>query len=212
MLTPGPHPQTTNSKSPIMKSLISRGAGLLAALLVGTAALTCANPASAKGVPQNNKNKPAPPPPPAAATTYSGRATAVEIDDVQVPIPGPIILADTGALAASGGVLEASQNNYKLLGTDGVTVAIGVELAYATVAGSGPETTADGNLTTFEVRMDTPANGRVTITADYIAASASAAIGSNGKLQTDGSISVENLTVNGVAVTVTGALNQTVAI
>jgi hypothetical protein len=195
-----------------MKSLISRGAGLLAALLVGTAALTCASPASAKAVPQNNKNKPVPSPTPAAATTYSGRATAVQIDDVEVPIPGPIILADTGPLAASGGVLEASEANYELLGTDGVTVAIGVELAYATVAGSGPETSADGNLTTFEVRMDTPANGRVTITADYIGASASAAIGSNGSLQTEGSISVNNLIVNGAAVNVTGAVNQTVAI
>jgi hypothetical protein len=194
-----------------MNPFFFRGAGLLAAVLAGTIALTCANPCSAKAVPQNNKNKPVPTTPD-VAITYSGRGTALFIDDVQVPIPGPIVLADTGALAAAGGTLEASESNYQLLGSDGVTVALGVELAYATTAGNGPEATGDANLTTFEVRMDTPANGRLTVTADYVGASASAAVATNGSVQTEGSVSVENLLINGVAVTVTGAVNQTLVV
>lgn len=194
-----------------MNSLSIRGSGLVAALLAGVLALVSVTPGSAKAVPQNNKNKPvtSSPAPAPASTTYSGHANALRIDDVDVPVPGPIILADTGQLSASGGVLEASESNYQLLGADGVTVALGVDLAYATTAGDGPEATADGNLTAFEVRMNA-APGIVEILADYVGGSASASVAANGNVSTTASASVENLRVNGAVVAISGAVNQTV--
>src|SRR3954470_15389197 len=147
---------------------------LLPTLLCCAAFCSSLLAASSNASPNANKNKSSPPA--ATATTYSGRAVALDIEDVQVPVAGPIILADTGPLPTAGGSLEAGISDYTLLGTDGVTVALGVDFAHAATAGSGPETTSDSTLSGFQVRIDTPSGSRVTITADYIGASASAAL------------------------------------
>ena len=39
---------------------------------------------------------------------YSGQATVINITDVHAPIPGPIVICDTGPLPPSGGFLQAS--------------------------------------------------------------------------------------------------------
>ncbi len=150
--------------------------------------------------------------PTATTTTYSGRAIALDIQGVEEPVVGSIILADTGALPHAGGSLEASESNYTLLGADGVTVALGVEFAHATTVGAGPEATADSSLTDFQVLFTNHKGDRISITADYISASASASIAPNGRASATGSSSFSNLRVNGALVEVTGELNQAVEI
>lgn len=189
-----------------MNSSFTRGCGLFAAILAGTIAL--AIPCAA--APQNNKNKPVASTP----TTYSGRAMALDIEGVDEPVSGSIILADTGPLPASGGSLAASESNYVLYGTDGVTVALGFEFAQATVVGAGRATDADSTLTDFVVRFQSHhgehAGAIVTITADEISASATASISANGKATATASSSFTNLRIDGTPITVTGEANQTV--
>ena len=191
-----------------MTLFASRGRTLFAAVFLGLTACALAAP---KSTPPGQAKK-NPPAPTVTATAYSGQAVALRIDDVHVPIPGPIILADTGPLPSSGGLLEASETDYVLYGTDGVTVALGVEAAYSVTAGGGAEASSDTSLTGFQVRFDTPEGNRVTITADYIAASTRAFVSADGSVGAEGSISVENLRVNGTLVTVTGEPNQVVPV
>lgn len=193
-----------------MKIPSLRGGPLVATLIVSCAALCGLAPVTAKTPPGQAKKNPTTAA--VTATTYSGRATAVRIDDVHEPIPGPIIIADTGPLPSSGGLLEASENDYVLYGTDGVTVALGIEAAYSVTAGSGAEASSDTSLSGFQVRFDTPQGNRVTITADYIAASTRAFVTGNCNASAEGSISVVNLQINGVPVVVTGEPNQIVPV
>lgn len=189
---------------------IPRGV-LLAAFVLGLTALASSTAAFGKTPPGQAKKNPPPSPAP-VATAYSGQATALVIEDVEVPIPGPIILADTGPLPTSGGLLEASEDNYRLLGTDGVTVALGFDAAYSVTSGGGTESNADSTISGFEVRFDSHYGRRVTITADYIAASCRAYVGAGGSVGAEGSIQVQNLRVDGIPVTVTGQPNQRVEI
>lgn len=189
---------------------IACGRTLLAVLALGLVALATAPSAFARTPPgQAKKNPPAPV---ASATAYSGEATALRIEDVEVPIPGPIILAATGPLPTTGGSLQVSETDYVLLGTDGRTVALGVEAAFASTVGAGVQAESDSSLTGFEVRFDVPGGPRVTITADYIAASATATARANGTATASGSITVTNFRVDGNLINVTGAPNQTVTI
>ena len=196
-----------------MKSIISsRGGRLLTTLLLGGVALFGATLASAKNPPTASSKKSQASAPTVIATAYSGRAIGLNIQGVEEPVVGSIILADTGALPTAGGSLEANESNYTLLGADGVTVALGVEFAHATTVGTGAETTVDSSLTGFQVFFANHAGDLIAITADYIAASASASIAPNGTASAMGTVSVSNLRINGEPVVVTGEPNQTVAI
>jgi hypothetical protein len=188
-----------------------RSSFLLPTLLVGLLAMTNLGFAPGQTPPGQAKKNPPPPPAP-VATAYSGSATALRIDDVEIPIPGPLIHAATGELPTTGGSLQASEENYVLYGTDGVTVALGFDAAFASTVGAGTSTESDASLTGFQVRFDTPARQRVTILADYIAASAEAHVVADGSATASGSISITNLTINGAVVTVTGEPNQTVLV
>src|SRR4051812_12361193 len=136
----------------------------------------------------------------ANATTYSGQATAVRIEGARNA--GPIIIADTGALAAAGGALDASDSNVNIV-SGAMTLAHGD----AQVNGGGPETASAASATSFhvEVAMYT---GNITIDADYIAASASASTNPGGHTAVDSSVTIQHLTVNGQVIAVTGAANQ----
>jgi hypothetical protein len=172
-------------------------------------------PSSVSGSENSGDRSSDPSPLPADATagiTYSGRATALRIDDVQEPLPGPIIVADTGPLPSGGGLREASKVDYQLLGADGVTVAVGIELAQASVSGSGNLTMADTTLTGFHVTIQTPAGEIFPIDADYAAASASAALATNGNGEVDSSVTIENLRVAGQPVLISGKPNQVVPV
>lgn len=192
-----------------MNSNPVRGGRLLTAVLMGAFALAGLN--SAIAAPKNNKNKP-PAATPVVATSYSGHATALVIQGAEEPVQGTIILADTGELPAAGGSLEASESDYVLYGTDGVTVALGVEFAAASTVGVGSSATSDSSLSGFQVRF-TSHHGEhignvVTITADYISASASAVVSANGQASVTASSSFSNLRVDGIPVVVTGEPNQ----
>lgn len=189
--------------------MILRVGRLLAVSLVSAIVSVGANPAGA--APQNNKNKPVAPAP-VTATAYGGHAIAVNIQGVKRPITGDIVLADTGELPSAGGSLEASYSDYLLMGDDGVTVALGIELAHATVAGSGAVSTADSSLTGFLVTFANFDGELVEISADHISASARAAVTANGRASADASSSFSNLRINGEPVVVTGEPNQTIEV
>jgi hypothetical protein len=194
-----------------MKSMLSRGSALLAALFIGGSALLGATTASAKATPANNKNK-NPAPAPVVAAAYSGRAVALDIQGVKRPVEGAIVLADTGELPSAGGSLEASHSNYLLMGDDGVTVALGVEFAHATTVGSGASTMSDSSLTGFQVTFANFDGELVTITADHISASAQAVVGANGQASASASSSFSNLQINGEPFVVTGEPNQAIEV
>jgi hypothetical protein len=137
-----------------------------------------------------------------SATAYSGQATAVHIEGARDV--GPIILADTGALATAGGSLDASVADVNIAG-GGLTVANGD----ASADGSGPEATASASASKFhvEVAMWT---GNIIIEGDFIGASVSASSNAGGHTDVNANVTIRNLTVNGAAVNVTGQANQVV--
>src|SRR4051812_4356840 len=138
----------------------------------------------------------------ADTTAYSGRAIAVRIEGARNA--GPIVVADTGELPTAGGAISVSNSmvNY-------VNGALTVETADAEVEGAGPEATADARINRFhvEVLMTTT---NIVIDAEYVAASVSASSNRGGKVSVDASVTIQNLTVNGRKVVVTGQPNQIV--
>ena len=187
--------------------MLRAGRPLFSALLLGSIAY-CSSLLGASSNASVNANKNKAPTP--MVTSYSGRAVALDIEGVVQPVAGPIVIADTGALPASGGSLVADETAYRMFGADGVTVALGVEFAHAATYDSGIAANSESSLSGFQVLFDTSDGNRVAITADYVAGSAMASVAPNGRASAKGSISISNLRVNGVAVVVTGESNQTV--
>src|SRR4051812_30047252 len=136
------------------------------------------------------------------ATAYSAQSVAVKIEGARNV--GPIVISDTGAIATSGGLLTASTADVNIAG-GGLTVAT----ADAEAEGTGPEATAEARVGKFhvEVAMWT---GNIIIEADYIAANVSASSNPGGKTALSSQVQIQNLTVNGHVVTVTGQPNQEV--
>lgn len=189
-----------------MTHLSLRGGRYLAALLLAGAtffgtALQAAQPG------KSNKGKKKGGTATVSVTSYSGRAIALRIDDVEVPVPGPIIVADTGPLPSSGGHIEVSEANVNV-GNGALTVG----LAYAVTSGAGTQAASDTTLSEFHVEIVTPAHGSVMIDADYIAASASASLEANSSTTLDANVTVQGLRVDGNPVVVTGQPNQVVNI
>ncbi|MDB6165323.1 MAG: hypothetical protein JWQ83_463 [Lacunisphaera sp.] len=191
-----------------MNLIRSAGRSFLPALLLGSV-VWCSSVFGASSNASSNSNKNKSPVAP-VPTTYSGQAVALDIEGVQEPVAGPIVIADTGPLPSGGGSLVADETAYRLFGADGVTVALGVDFAHAATYDSGAATNTDSSLSGFQVLFDTSDGERVAITADYVGASAVASLAHDGKAGAEGSISISNLRVNGVPVTVTGAPNQVV--
>jgi hypothetical protein len=197
-------------KNKLMKSVQSGYRALTALLL---AAATCFAPADGFGKSDkgNNGKKPQPEPAPVVVpTTYSGRAVAISVDNVKAPVQGPIYVVDTGWLPSTGGSLFASIEDYKLMADDGVTVALGVELATAATVGADRGTTSDTTLNGFRVLLRNMTNQFILIEADYIGASARAYLHDNGQGAVQSSVTIQNLRINGVQVNVTGETNQIV--
>jgi hypothetical protein len=140
-------------------------------------------------------------------TSYSGHAVALRIDDVEVPVSGPIIICDTGALPSGGGLIQKSQTDV-MIGNRALSIA----LATAMTSGSGPEAASEAALNDLHIEINTPANGTVFIDASYIAASVSASVEQNGKGNVSALVTIQGLKVNGTAVNVTGQPNQIVSI
>src|SRR5581483_8421589 len=87
--------------------------------------------------------------------------------------------------------------------------ALTVDAADAEATGIGPEASAETRLTRYhaDVKMGST---DIIIEADYIAASVDASSNPGGHTSTEVTVTIQNLTVNGKAVAVTGAPNQRV--
>lgn len=167
------------------------GALRRAALLAGTAALLSVPVASAH--------------PAAAAAVHSGRAIAFQVDGVVHPVAGPIVIADTGALAAAGGVQHQFARQVSIAGG-----ALTINTAGALVMGAGRQTTAASLLTNYQAHFITEDGRDVFIHADSVAAAASVSVDAAGRARARTRVDIRGLTVNGQAIAVTGAPNQVV--
>ena len=137
---------------------------------------------------------------PAAAATYGGSATGAQ---VTVPATGTTIRAATGSIGISGGTAEASLLVGDVPGSaTGGVVALSAGVMHSAIVGLDA-TRAESS--TGDITLTVSNN---TITADFLMARSTASCGP----AVAGSSQLTNLVINGQAITVTGAPNQTVAL
>jgi hypothetical protein len=138
----------------------------------------------------------------AHTAAYSARSIAVHIEGARNV--GPIFIAETGAIASAGGALTASASAVNIE-NGGLTI----DTADAQAVGADNEAMAAAQVNKFhiEVLMWT---GNIVIEADYIGASVSASSNPGGKTALDSKVKMQNLTVNGQSVAITGQANQEV--
>lgn len=147
----------------------------------------------------------------AAGNTFSGRAYALggTVEGIAV---GPV--ADTGNVSASGGALHACLLSYPSdkgcalspPAPDVTGGAVQAEVLHAAVVSQGNASRADASLASLSLN----AAGQ-TITAEVLTARARAEC-SGGKASVAGASDIASLTVNGIPVTVTGDVNQSVSL
>lgn len=130
-------------------------------------------------------------------TSFSGRATAVQLAD---PVTGPVVLADTGSLPASGGSQEAS-----LLST-GVPGVVTADVLHATTIGQGDRSRSEASVADLSVS----AAGH-SVTATFLMSRAMAVCGADGA-STSGDSEIVGLRVDNQSIAVTGQPNQTVVL
>jgi hypothetical protein len=140
-----------------------------------------------------------------ASTTYQGQASIVVITNSNSLPGGSLLLCDTGPLPSTGGSLEQTVSNVNVA-NGGLVIA----MARATTVGDGPQTLSDTAMTGFSVELMPPNGGMSLVTADFVGSTATATCDKNGKASVSASVNIQNLVVNGQAVTVTGAANQVV--
>ena len=125
----------------------------------------------------------------AAAQLVTGQAAAVRAST----LAGTTTLADTGTLGGAGDARNASQ-----LTGDVPSLLLG-EVLHATTIGWSDQVASDASIANLEMNV-----GGVGISAEFVMATAEAVLGASGS----GASLVENLTINGVPVSVNGAPNQ----
>jgi hypothetical protein len=135
------------------------------------------------------------PPAARASTQYSGRAIGAEVH-VAVPLPGARIYADTGALAAAGGTVNASLTSI----TDALFTCGPVSCV---AQGSGDLSSCTSAMTNLSAFAGTAA----ALSCSSVRADASAACAGS-----TGSSTISGLVFAGVSVVVTGAANQIVSV
>ena len=171
---------------------------LITAVLFGLSADAAgngpSNPFKKKGPAKPAK---APKAKPLLPTKYSGRAIGVDFGDAWR-------LADTGPLRAHGGCVDLT------VGATNVADLLSVEGTHVSVSGIANVTTSRAEVTNFTAVFVQDGITNVLALA-YAAAEARAECASNVLVLT-GSSTVQGLTINGVAVAVTGETNQVVAI
>jgi hypothetical protein len=133
----------------------------------------------------------------AASVTYGGRAVADRIVFVN-PSPNVLVFADTGDLPPQGGSLSATEASVQV----GTGILSSRTLA-ASTSGGGGETNSAASQEDVVAFAGQPAQLTAAVVRSQAHADCSGATGSS---------IVTNLTLGGVAVTVTGAPNQTVSI
>jgi len=134
---------------------------------------------------------------PAGAQIVSGQARAI-----QTVVVGPLgntttVLADTGTLGSSSDAREASA------ASGSVPSLVTGDTLHATTIGWPDQVKSESSVAGLSVTV-----GGSTIGADFVMARASAV----WRLTGTGTASVDNLSINGLPITVTGNPNQTIAI
>jgi hypothetical protein len=130
----------------------------------------------------------------AATRTYSGQATVVRATVLDVTT----VLSDTGPLPSSGDAREASLLEKHV---DGLLDA---EVLHATTIGQGDHSRSEASVANLSLTV-----AGNTIDADFLMARATAQCQPGGPV-VSGSSEIAVLVINGQAITVTGAPNQTV--
>ncbi len=129
-------------------------------------------------------------------TTFSGRAVAVDATVLGMRTT----VSDTGPLPSSGGALEAS------LLTVNVPGILTGEVAHATTIGQGDGSRSEASLADANLTV-----AGHTITADLLMSRA-LALCQAGNASSSGSSELANLVIDGQAITVSGAPNQTITL
>ena len=138
---------------------------------------------------------------PALAATYGGDATGAE---VTVSATGTTIRAATGSLSISGGMAHAALPVGDIPSSaTGGAVALTASALHSAIVGSGGTTRSEASMGGITLTV----SGNQ-ISSDFLMARSSASCGPS----TAGSSELTNLVINGQAVTVTGAANQTVSL
>jgi|HubBroStandDraft_1064217.scaffolds.fasta_scaffold133950_1 hypothetical protein len=136
--------------------------------------------------------------------SYNGRATVVNVSDIHDPAPNPIDVCDTGPLPKAGGSLSVS------FGSGNIHGGIGFSNASATTSGQNNQSTSVASVQNLTLIFSDMIGGAIhTLTTTSISANASANCTSSG-VTVDGSSQITGLTIDGQAITVTGAVNQTI--
>ena len=130
----------------------------------------------------------------AASPGYSGRAAVVDA----TVLGQHIVLSDTGPLPASGGAQEASLLEAEVPGL------LTAEVLHASTVGQGNQSRSEASVANLALTV-----GGNTVAADFLMARATAQC-NGGNASVSGSADIVNLVVNGQAVTVSGAPNQTI--
>ena len=133
----------------------------------------------------------------AEGQVVSGQAQVVKASIVEPTGTATTVLADTGTLTDSSDARETSQDA-------GVIPALlrGGTL-HATTMGWPDQVASEASIADLALNV-----GGIAIGADFVMSRVRAVPGEAGKGSTD----VEGLTINGVSVEVSGALNQTIAV
>lgn len=138
----------------------------------------------------------------ANATSFSGRATVVDVDVNNLDGSALLnfVLADTGPLPAAGGSLEDEVLNANVNQAP-LTLTASVLRAKTNGSGSTAESIANAK------DLDLALAGLLAVSSTTLRSIATASCGANGAVVSGDSI-IEDLTINGTNVTVTGEPNQ----
>ena len=146
------------------------------------------------------------PGPPVAADTiaFSGQATVVQATLLQQsPLPPlSVTISDTGPLPAAGGALEASLLSVSL--PPGAPASLNAEVAHAATVGQGDRSRAEASVAALSLSV-----AGQSISADFLMSRAVAQCTGSGPA-VSGTSELANLVINGQAITISGAPNQTV--
>jgi hypothetical protein len=131
---------------------------------------------------------------PANPTQFSGQATVVNANVLEIPI----VLVDTGPLPAEGGAAEASLLEAEVPGL------LTAEVLHASTVGQGNQSSAEASVAELNLTV-----GGNTISAGFLMARATAQC-QGGNASVGGSSEIVNLVINGKEIKVSGQPNQTV--
>src|SRR5213593_45894 len=134
-----------------------------------------------------------------AATGFQGQAAAVS----GISAGSSVAVADTGALALSGGALEAAALETSLAG------GLSAGVSHAAVIAGGNAASAEAAVANVSLTAAGFLSGTTTITADFVMSRVAAVCAAVGAT-VSGQAQIQALVINGQAVAVTGTANQIV--